>query len=295
MWQSFVRNWVLQTLRGQLGEHARQSSGAAPSSIDPPAPGDLPSQPPVCHVGVVVAEPAEAAELIDRLRGMVKADGDGFTVHEGELAGRHVAIVTPGPGPDAAQRGVLALLAGHRPRWIVAAGFATALADKLRVGDIVMADRLVTQADGSLPVAGAELAVDFQINPGALASLRHLHVGRLLSVAQLPTDGEQKRLLAERYQALAADRQSAIVADVCRKERVRFLAVRAIREARESLPVEVDNLVRQRTWPGRIGAVAAAVLHRPSSVSQMWGRKEAALVAAQRLSQFLAGIIEQLS
>jgi adenosylhomocysteine nucleosidase len=296
MWQSFVRNWVMQTLRGQLDQQVRQASaGPAPGSADAPSAGDTPLRPTVCHVGVVVAEAGEAAELVDRLRGMVKSAGDRFTVHEGELAGRHVAVLTAGAGAEATERGVLALLAGHRPRWIVAAGFATALAAELRIGDIVMPDRLIGQADGPLASGGGELAVDFRIDSAALAALRHLHVGRLVTVVGQPTGGEQKRLLAERYQALAADCQSAVVAHVCRRERVRFLAVRVVREACESLPVEVDNLLRQRTWPGRIGAVAAAVLNRPSSVAQLWERKEDALVASQRLGQFLAGIIEQLN
>jgi adenosylhomocysteine nucleosidase len=296
MWQSLVRNWVMQNLRGRLSQQARQAAtGAAPASAEAASPEDVPVRPAVCHVGVVVAEPAEASELVDRLTGTVKSQGEGFTAHEGELAGRQVVIVTTGPGADAARQGVMALAAGHRPRWIVAAGFATALAPELRIGDIVMADRLLGQAGSSSAAADGELSVDFQIDPAALAALRHLHVGRLLTADRLPTDGEQKRLLAERYQALAADRQSAVVAEVCRHERVRFLAVRVVREACESLPVEVDNLVRQRTWPGRIGAVAAAVLHRPSSVSQLWGREEDALVAGQRLGQFLAGIIEQLN
>ena len=84
------------------------------------------------------------------------------------------------------------------------------------------------------------------------------------------------------------------MADVCRQQRVRFLAIRAIREPCDSLTVEVDNVVRQRSWPGRIGAVAAAVFHRPSSLPELWRRGEDSLVAGERLGQFLAGVIKQL-
>jgi nucleoside phosphorylase len=165
---------------------------------------------------------------------------------------------------------------------------------ELKVGDIVMADRLVTEAGDSDSNAGRELTVDFQIDPAALATMHHLRVGRLLAVDRPLADGPQKRLLGEQYQALAADRQSAGVADVCRQHRVRFLAIRAIREPCESLPVEVDNVVRQRSWPGRIGAVAAAMFHRPSSLPELWKRNEDSLVAGERLGQFLAGVIKQL-
>ncbi len=294
MWQTFVRNWVVGKLHERLGEHAR----AAANPASPPRARVLqqpqaPAQPVVCHVGVVVAERAEAAGLIDRLTGVVETQGDGFVAHEGSLAGRRVVIMNAGPTDEAARLGTQALQAGHRPRWVIATGFATALVPELRVGDIVMADRLVTEADSPASTAG-ELAVDFQIDPAAVATLRHLRVGRLLAVDRLPTDGRQKRQLAERHQAVAADRQSASVADVCRQQRVRFLAVRAIREPCESLAVEVDNVVRQRSWPGRIGAVAAAMFRRPSSVPELWRRNEDSLMAGERLGQFLAGVIKQL-
>ena len=288
MWQSFVRNWVIGKLHERMGEQARR---AAPDP--PPVQGDRPSaphapaQPVVCHVGVVVGQRAEAAGLIDRMTGVVETLGDGFAAHEGSLAGRRVVVVIAGPGAVAARQGTLALRAGHRPQWIVAAGFATALVPELRVGDIMMADRLVTEA-------GGELAVDFQIDPAALSTMRHLRVGRLLAVDRPVADGREKQLLAERHRALAADGQSASVADVCRQQRVRFLAIRAIREPCDSLPVEVDNVVRQRSWPGRVGAVAAAMFHRPSSLPELWRRGEDSLVAGERLGQFLAGVIKQL-
>ncbi|HEY1785890.1 MAG TPA: hypothetical protein VGG30_10090 [Pirellulales bacterium] len=295
MWQSFVRNWVMGKLQERLGEQARQAGTAPrPSPGEKPSARQTPAQPVVCHVGVIVGQRAEAAGLIERMTGVVETLGDGFAVHEGSLAGRRVVVVVAGPGAAAAGRGTLALWAGHRPQWVVAAGFATALVPELRIGDIVMADRLISEAETSGSTAGGELAVDFQIDPAALATLRHLRVGRLLAVDRLPTDGRQKQLLAERHRALAADRQSTTVADICRQKRVRFLAICAIREPCESLPVEVDNVVRQHSWPGRVGAVAAAMFRRPSSLPELWRRGEDSLVAGERLGQFLSGVIKQL-
>jgi adenosylhomocysteine nucleosidase len=292
MWQTYVRNWLVGKLRERMSEQARGATPQPPPAQDAPPATPRPAGPPVaCHVGVIVGQRSEAAGLIDRMAGVVETLGDGFVAHEGSLAGRRVAIIAAGPGAAAARQGTLAMRAGHRPQWIIAAGFATALVPDLQVGDIVMADRLATLAD---PVPGGELTVDFQIDPAALATSRHLRVGRLLTVQRPLTDAREKQLLADRHSALAADRQSASVADVCREQRVRFLAIRAILEPCKSLPVEVDNVVRQRSWPGRIGAVAAAMFHRPSSLPELWRRGEDSLVAGERLGQFLAGIIEQL-
>ena len=215
--------------------------------------------------------------------------------HEGSLAGRRVVVVIAGPGPAAARQGTLALWAGHRPQWVMAAGFATALVPELRIGDIVMADRLVTEAGASDSSAGSELAIDFQIDPAALATMRHLRVGRLLG-GRSPTSRRtrQDSFWPSGISAWRPTVNRPSVADVCRQKRVRFLAVYAIREPCDSLPVEVDNVVRQRSWPGRIGAVAAAMFHRPSSLPELWQRGEQSLVAGERLGQFLAGVIKQL-
>ena len=85
------------------------------------------------------------------------------------------------------------------------------------------------------------------------------------------------------------------MAEVCRREKVRFLSVRVISDAVDrQLPPEVDNLVRQRSRAGRIGAVGAAILRRPSSIKDMWQLKEDALVASERLGKFLVGVVGQL-
>ncbi|HTU25411.1 MAG TPA: hypothetical protein VMF30_08445 [Pirellulales bacterium] len=302
MWQSFVRNWLIGKLQQGVGEQLRgaaaRSAGNAPGEqgqqTSPAIGHPVPTQPIACHVGVVCGTRAEAAGLLARMDGVVETQGDGFSAHEGSLAGRRVVTIVTGEGAAATRRGTLALGAGHRPQWIVAAGFATALVPGLRVGDIIMADRL-SHENGSEKLGGAnELAVDFQIDAAALTASPHLRVGRLLTVDRLPTDSRTKQILAQRYQAVGADRQSAAVAEVCRLQRLRFLAISAIREPCESLTAEVDNLSRQRTWPGRFGAVAAAMVRRPSSLPEMWQRTEDALVAGERLGQFLAGVIRQL-
>ena len=124
MWQSFVRNWVMGQLQERLGEQARRAgTDPPPGAGENPAPPQAPAQPLVCHVGVVVGQRAEAAGLIERMTGVVETLGDGFTAHEGSLAGRRVVVVVAGPEAAAASRGTLALWAGHRPQWVVAAGF----------------------------------------------------------------------------------------------------------------------------------------------------------------------------
>ena len=150
-------------------------------------------------------------------------------------------------------------------------------------------------ADRIADPAGHELEVDFHIDPAVLADNPRLHVGRLLTVDHVIGDPAEKRSLGEAHQALAVDMESLAVAEVCRREKVRFLSVRVISDSLDrELPPEVDNLVRQRSRAGRIGAVGAAIFRRPSSIKDMWQLKEDALVASERLGRFLVGVIGQL-
>ena len=144
-------------------------------------------------------------------------------------------------------------------------------------------------------VAGHKLEVDFHIDPQVLAGNPRLHVGRLLTVDRVIGDVAEKRALGAAHAALAVDMESLAVAEVCRREQVRFLAVRVISDASTG-----SFRPRSTTWSGSGAGPAASapsarrLLRRPSSIKDMWQLKEDALVASERLGQFLVGVIEQL-
>ena len=134
------------------------------------------------------------------------------------------------------------------------------------------------------------LAIDFKMGESP-----RVHVGRLLTVDHVIRDPQEKRTLGQRHEALAVDMESMAVAEVCRREKVRFLSVRVIiDDVDRALPRDIDLLVRKKSAAGRMGAAAGAILRRPSSVKDMWQLKEDALVASERLAKFLVGIVGQL-
>ncbi len=85
------------------------------------------------------------------------------------------------------------------------------------------------------------------------------------------------------------------VAQVCRREKQRFLAVRVIFDpVEQELPADVERLVRKSTLARKIGATAGTILRRPSSVKDLWHFRETAIACSERLAKFLEGVIEQL-
>jgi adenosylhomocysteine nucleosidase len=199
-----------------------------------------------------------------------------------------VVVGQTGPGQQAARHAAEAILDGHRPPWIISAGFAGGLRPELARHDLVMADAV-------LDAAGQRLVVDLKVDPQSLAQTPGVHVGPLLTVDHVVRTPDEKRALADRHEALAVDVESYAVAQVCRERGVRFLAIRIVSDpVDDELPRDVEALLAQKTRVAKLGAVVGAVWKRPSSVKDMWKLKEDALVASDRLAKFLASTIEQL-
>ncbi len=284
MWQSLLRNYLMGQAQQRMRQAAMQAAGGAMENVrtaeeqGPPKRG-----PEICHVGLVFALPIEAGGFVDKLSGAIKTAGAGFVAREGGLAGRRIVAIESGAGCEHASQATEALILGHRPQWIISAGFAGGLDERLKQGDILMADSIAAPD-------GRNLAIDFKMPPEP-----HLHVGRLLTVDRVIADPAEKRSLGEQHAALAVDMETLGVAEVCSREKVRFLSVRVIiDEVDRTLPRDIDLLVKKKSTAGRLGAAAGAIVRRPSSVKDMWQLKEDALVGSERLAKFLAGIVEQL-
>lgn len=284
-----IRNWLQNAAREKLREAVTQAAqkelaGDAATSEPPPAA----EKEEVAHVGLVFALPIESGGLEDLLSGVITIRGHGFTARQGGYKGRGVVLFRSGAGRNAAARATETLIAGHKPKWILSAGFAGGLTESVKRFDVIMADRLVD-------AAGNRLSVDLRVDPQSLAKTPGVHVGGLLTVDQIVRFPDQKRALGEQHQALAVDMESFAVAEVCRREQVKFLAIRVISDPlEEELPPDVERLLRQNTRLSRLGAAVGAAWNRPGSVKDMWQLKENALVASDRLAKFLVATIEQL-
>ncbi len=149
--------------------------------------------------------------------------------------------------------------------------------------------------DGLVDVEGNRLAIDLKVDPAAAAEMPNVHVGRLLTGDRIVGRPDEKRSLGAKHAAVAIDMETFAVAEVCRRRKVRFLAVRIISDGvDDELPPDMEKLIRQKTPLRKFGAVAGTLMNRLGSVKDMYRLKENALVASDRLAKFLASSIEQL-
>lgn len=139
-----------------------------------------------------------------------------------------VLVVETGMGPANVGRTLDWLLSwpklgavAYEPSLLIFAGFAGALTDRLKVGDIVLADEIVAESGVVWRTTWPGQVADCPWNPP-------LCRGRLLSVDRLIATADEKRHLALNHQAVAVDMESAIFAERCTQSGLPFACVRAI-------------------------------------------------------------------
>jgi adenosylhomocysteine nucleosidase len=235
-------------------------------------------------VGIVAALPMEVGYLVDSLRRVRKYHSASMPVIEGEHDGKIVAIAIGGMGRVAARRAAEVLLDGHRPSWLISAGFAGALSPALGRNDLAVPEEVIDPEGHRFPV----------VRPESLGSgVRHV-AGRLLTVDRLILGSAEKSELHNAAQADLVDMESSAVAALCAERLVRFLAVRIVSDdARTDLPREVASLMTQ-SGSYRIGAALRAIWNRPSSLKDFWTLHEHALEAADRLARFVVRCLGEL-
>ncbi len=164
----------------------------------------------------------------------------------GNPALRDVLLAHTGIGTAAAEKCVRALLAEHRPRWLLSAGYAGALNPALAHGELFL----------STNFTAPELLNRSKTRRGILTTQPH--------AAETP---EQKAALARDTGAQAVDMETSAIARVCAEHGVPMLSLRAISDtASAHIPVPLNvsyDLARQRP---RIGALLAFLARNPSRI-----------------------------
>ena len=256
-------------------------------SVGPPqGPGAGPGR----HRGGRRLPRSRSAPLLARLTNVRKYAGPRLdSVVEGGVLRRQGRRRGPdrhraGPGPS---DGAEILLDGHRPRWIVSAGFGGALDPALRRNDVVLAPR------GRERAKGDRFAIDLAEVP-PVPRPQGLRTGPAPDGRRVRPQGVREgRIAAEvrgrrgRHGDLGPSPPSASTAGV------RFLSVRVISdEAGVDLPPEILAIVGP-SGGLRLGATIGALWKRPSSVKDLLGLRQHAVEAADRLARVpsLAGTL----
>jgi adenosylhomocysteine nucleosidase len=293
-----LQSMVVEALRGKEGAAAESASSTGQrGERGERGESELPPRPP-CVAAFLFAMELEASGFVERLTEKITTQGSTFTEHDGFLDGQRVLVGITGVGAEAAYRAAGDFIAVHRPPWIVSAGFAGGLVDSVRRGHFVMPQTIVmkgVELRKGMPSADTEFSVGLRFPEETLARMKSLHTGRLVSVDRVIREEAEKRRIGQRCDSIVCDMETWAVAAACAAAKTRFLAVRVVTDAVDDpLPVEIENLLEQKSVAGKLGAIAGALLNRPSSVKDMWKLYEEATTASERLGKFLASCLPSL-
>lgn len=257
---------------------ARGESQSGPAAAPPPEAAD---------VAIVAALGIEVQPLLSRFKKVRKYRAERHTVIEAECAGKLVVLMVGGPGQPRAAWTARLLMAGHRPRWVVSAGYGGALDLELSRNDVVLASQVVDEQ-------GGRYTVDFALSPTPGAPGKRIMAGRLLTVDRIVRTAAEKAALRARHEADVVDMETAAVAAICAQRQVRFMSMRVISDvAGIDLPPEVLSIMGP-SGGYRLGAAVTAIWKRPSSLKQLLALREQANEASARLAEVLPGLIAQL-
>jgi nucleoside phosphorylase len=189
----------------------------------------------------------------------------------------HARVVVIGAGPIQAADSISMAVAGKRPAAVVIAGFAGALSNDLKVGDIVVATEVVYVKSGAV------------FTPTYLSCGKgNFRSGRLLTVDGIVGQPSEKRALAKCHDAIAVDMESAVVGRVCEAQGIPWAAVRVISDSvdTEMSPELIDVLSSGEV---SIRRTLGTVIRKPSLLVEFRRLARDTRSAAERLADFLVG------
>jgi adenosylhomocysteine nucleosidase len=222
---------------------------------------------------------------------------DGLRGFRGILAGVDLAAVATGIGPaqarDAAHR---AFNSFTDVDLVILTGVAGALSPGLGIGDIVVADRLITADDeDGAPVRSIEVDPEHVAAVQLLLTEAGLTVssGGILTSPNVLATPEAKRQARQYSGAIAVDMESASIAHEAATRGMSFVCIRAVMDGAgdEVIGADMADLNgRVRPWK------AAAVMIREPSVLLRMPRVVRNLSAATRsLADAIATVVKRIA
>lgn len=205
-------------------------------------------------IAVTFALPAESSEFLRHLRNQSRTDSRGIATIRGNIEGRAIEILHTGVGEKVCRQRLGKFLKNQQFEFLISAGFAGALNDQLRIGDLLLAKNFSTfdlterQSFPSLPI----------------------HQADLLTMAALIDSSEERSEIARSTGAAAVDMETEFIARACAEHGIPLLSLRVITDTpREPFPAPpkiLFDIERQRT---HLLKLARFLLAHPNKIPRL--------------------------
>ncbi len=228
------------------------------------------------HIAIIGAIKDEIAgiknlmKITDALRWQT---GNAFA---GTWQGRPVVLVRSGMGCDCAKRALAEIAGKYDLECAISVGYAGALDPALRVGDLVVAEKVVYY----------ETLKSYLLDEGLLSAIPEMRRGTLLTVDQVAATPPEKKALREKYSAVAVDMETFGLAEEAQTHNLPFMSVRCITDTADQELIDCSHLVAE---DGDVSKLKAGwhILTHPGDLKGMIDLGKNAQKATAALTDFL--------
>ncbi len=202
-------------------------------------------------IAVTFALPAESQEFLRFLGSKSQIDRNNIPIIRGKIDDRQIEILHTGVGEKVCRQRLGKFLQDQQFDCLISAGFAGALTNELRIGDLLLAKNFST--------------VDLGERWSSLSSLP-IHFADILTVPALIESGEERVKLALASGAVAVDMETEFIARACAVHGIPVLSLRVISDTpKELFPAPTDvlfDIERQQTQMLKLATYFFAHPHR---------------------------------
>src|SRR6266576_6735048 len=187
-------------------------------------------------IAVTFALPAESSGYLRRLHKQTRSDCNGVRLIHGEIDNRAIEVLHTGVGEKLCRERMANFLQDREFTYLISAGFAGALNDRLQAGDLLIAENFSTvQLTEARP---------------ALSTLP-IHTADLVTAPLMIDSTEERISIAQTTGAAAVDMETEFIARACAEHGVPLLSLRVISDTpSEPFPAQsriLFDIERQRT------------------------------------------------
>jgi adenosylhomocysteine nucleosidase len=213
----------------------------------------------------------------------------------GHLNRLTIVLIQTGIGWDRAVSAAQIAAARFPLKLYVSTGFAAALQDSIRVGDLVIGQKVL-----SLPPMDQKVLIcDGAFTQSARAAVqsfpRTAFFGSLITVRKIVGHVKEKKAIAQESHAIALDMETAAVADVAEKRRIPFIAVRAVTDVlEEELGLDGNLFLTEKGTFRWLQGIRYLITH-PTALRHLDRLRRQANLAAGSLGLFFQEFLPSLS
>ena len=231
-------------------------------------------------IAVTFALPAESSDFLRHLRNQSRTDRSGIRTIRGTIEDRAVEVFHTGVGEKVCHQRVAEFLQDQQFDLLISSGFAGALSDELKVGDLLLAKNFST--------------IDLN-ERGSSFSSSPIRIADLLTVRALIDSNDERNKIVRTSGAAAVDMETEFIARACAAHAIPLLSLRVITDTpREPFPAPAHVLFDVATQRTDLPKLAAFFLTHPNRIPGLLQFARRIAHARKTLAEALVAIVREL-